>query len=78
MTAAGASARAIAVVALLIATASAAGAAAGGGERAEVRVASTGNDSERRQTLPITRASGARPEVVMSMGPGVLPDLARG
>ncbi|HXV53933.1 MAG TPA: hypothetical protein VD765_11965 [Solirubrobacterales bacterium] len=78
MTAAGASARAIAVVALLIATGLAADAAAGGGERAEVRVASTGNDSERRRTLPITRAPGARPQVVMSMGPGVLPDLARG
>ena len=61
MTAAGASARAIAVVALLIATGLAADAAAGGGERAEVRVATTGNDSERCRTLPITRAPGARP-----------------
>lgn len=43
-----------------------------------VRVATTGNDSELVKALPITRRRGARPRVVISMGPEKLPDLARG
>jgi hypothetical protein len=39
-------------------------------------VATTGNDSELVKTLAITRRVGAVPEVVMSMGPKTLPDLA--
>lgn len=44
----------------------------------QVRVATTGNDSELVKTLSITRRAGAAPEVVMSMGPRTLPDLASG
>ncbi len=43
-----------------------------------VEVATTGNASERVQTLPITRKPGREKRVVMSMGPHTLPDLARG
>ena len=48
-------------------------------ERApQVRVATTGNHSERVQTLPITRKQGAKRHVVMSLGPSRLPDLTEG
>jgi hypothetical protein len=40
-----------------------------------VRVATTGDHSELVKTLPITRKSGAEKRVVMSMGPGRLPEL---
>ncbi len=46
--------------------------------RALVRVATTGNGSERVKTLPITRRAGARPRVVISMGPHRLPSLEGG
>jgi hypothetical protein len=59
-----------------------AGASAGASEEGErdprVRVATTGNQSERIETMPITRAVGAEKRVVMSLGPGRLPDLMRG
>ena len=43
-----------------------------------MRVATTGNDSELVKTLPITRRPGAAERVVISMSPGVLPDLVAG
>lgn len=43
-----------------------------------VLVATTGNDSETRRTVPITRRARARKRVVMSMGPHELPGLNRG
>jgi hypothetical protein len=53
--------------------------ASGGGERdPQVRVATTGNNSERIETIPITRVPGAEKRVVMSLGPRRLPDLVRG
>ncbi len=49
------------------------------GERdPRVRVATTGNKSERVKTMPITRVAGAEKRVVMSLGPTRLPDLIRG
>jgi hypothetical protein len=66
---------ALAVVAAL----SAVGALAAKHERRPmVAVATTGNDSELVKTLGITRDPGARKEVVISLGPGPMPDLARG
>lgn len=47
-------------------------------EPPHVRVATTGNGSERVKTLPITRRTGTEPRVVMSMGPHRLPDLDAG
>jgi hypothetical protein len=46
--------------------------------RPRVRVATTGNESERVKTLRITRESGAEKRVVISLGPSGLPDLAPG
>jgi hypothetical protein len=43
-----------------------------------VRVATTGNGSERIKTLPVTREPGRAKRVVMSMSPRTLPDLERG
>jgi hypothetical protein len=43
-----------------------------------VRVATTGNGSERVKTLPITRRAGAAPRVVISMAPHRLPSLEAG
>lgn len=57
---------------------SAAAAPKGEAEGPLVRVATTGNGSELVKTLPITRSPGANPRVVMSMGPGELPELAFG
>jgi hypothetical protein len=51
---------------------------AGEREEPQVRVATTGNHSERIKTLPITRRAGQEPRVVMSMSPAQLPDLIRG
>lgn len=47
-------------------------------EEPQVRVATTGNNSELVKTLPISRRRGAAPRVVMSLGPKALPDLAPG
>jgi len=43
-----------------------------------VKVATTGNRSELRRTVPITRHPGGGTRVAMSMGPGELPELAAG
>jgi hypothetical protein len=43
-----------------------------------VRVATTGNRSERTKTLPISRRAGAEKRVVMSMPPNRLPSLEEG
>lgn len=65
--------------ALAAAIAGASAGASEGGERdPRVRVATTGNQSERVKTMPITRAPGAEKRVVMSLGPRRLPDLVRG
>ena len=63
----------VALAALMVAAAPARAA-----EPPQVRVATTGNGSERVKTLPITRRSGAEPRVVMSMGPHRLPSLLAG
>ena len=44
----------------------------------KVLVATTGNHSETRRTVPITRRSNSKGRVVMSMGPHKLPGLATG
>jgi hypothetical protein len=44
----------------------------------QVLVGTTGNQSELSQSVPITRVSGKKPRVVMSMGPGGLPSLDSG
>jgi hypothetical protein len=44
----------------------------------QVIAASTGNDSELVDTLPITRRAARKPRVVMSLGPSDLPTLRRG
>ena len=44
----------------------------------QVRVATTGNRSERVKTLRITHRPGTERRVVMSLGPRRLPDLMRG
>ena len=74
----------------MLALAAAALAAAGAGERAgsttahvvgdrpKVLVATSGNHSETRKTIPITRRSKAERRVVMSMRPRRLPDLRPG
>jgi hypothetical protein len=56
----------------------AATAAAVGGQPPQVRVATTGNQSELVQTLPITPRPGGEERVVMSMGPHRLPSLIAG
>lgn len=55
-----------------------AGASEGGERDPRVRVVTTGNNSERVKTMPITRVTGAEKRVVMSLGPRRLPDLIRG
>jgi hypothetical protein len=75
--AAGAAARGFSAAAVLAAVA-VTGAAARLGDSPQVRVATTGNDSERVRTLPITREPGREERVVMTMAPGTLPDLAAG
>ena len=47
-------------------------------ESPKVRVATTGNNSEKRKTIPITRRAQAKRRVVMSMDPETLPDLRKG
>jgi len=54
------------------------GAVEGAERDPRVRVATTGNRSERVKTLPITRRPGTERRVVMSLGPRRLPDLIRG
>jgi hypothetical protein len=55
---------------------SASGAEPGGAPKVMVRT--TGNHSETRKTVPITRRRGAEKRVVMSMGPHKLPGLIAG
>jgi hypothetical protein len=43
-----------------------------------VRVATTGNQSELRESIPITRTEGKKPRVVMSLSPAQLPSLGAG
>jgi hypothetical protein len=43
-----------------------------------VALQTTGDRSERYDTIPITSARGAEPRAVMSLGPGKLPDLLEG
>jgi hypothetical protein len=52
--------------------------AAGANQRPRVLVATSGNRSETRKTIPITRRSQAEHRVVMSMRPRNLPDLKAG
>lgn len=47
-------------------------------DRDVVRVATSGNHSERIEKLPITKRRGAENRVVMSLGPNKLPRLRRG
>jgi len=75
------SGRAIALAAALVAAAAlGATALAGGigGGLPRVLVATTGNHSESRTTVPVTHRANAKERVVMSMGPHTLPDLASG
>jgi hypothetical protein len=58
------------LVLLTHATASAAG--------TDVKAATTGVDGELKKTVPITRAPGSEPRVVLSLGPGKLGALQRG
>jgi hypothetical protein len=51
-------------------------AAQNGGDK--VLVATTGNASELRESIPITRTEGKKPRVVMSLGPDALPSLGAG
>ena len=53
-----------------------AGAQDGSSDR--VLVGTTGNQSELTETVPISRRAGAKPRVVMSLGPGSLPSLETG
>ncbi len=48
------------------------------GASPHVLVATTGNDSELRKKVPISRKGGKKPRVVMSMGPEKLPSLSAG
>ncbi len=43
-----------------------------------VELRTTGDRSERYETIPITRERGAEPRVAMSLAPGQLPDLLEG
>ena len=43
-----------------------------------VALVTTGNGSERHETIPITRRLGAEPRIAMSLGPGKLPGLLEG
>jgi len=78
--AAGRRTAALAVAVCALATASALAveraAAQNGADR--VRVATTGNHSELRKSIPITRKEGKKPRVVMSLGPAQLPSLGSG
>lgn len=70
---------AVAVCALATVASIATGASAqDGGSGPHVLVNTTGNESELRKAVPITKQSGAKPKVVMSMGPTGLPSLASG
>jgi hypothetical protein len=69
---------ALAVCALAVGTTTIADGARAQGGSPHVLVATTGNDSELRESIPITRTSGKKPRVVMSMGPDRLPSLDGG
>jgi len=64
------------VLGLLALSASALGAPKA--QESRVRVVTTGNHSELRETIPITSRTGAQPKVVMSLTPGDLPGLREG
>jgi hypothetical protein len=66
---------AVAVCALAVLPPLVASAAAQNGSGQHVLVATTGNNSELRNAVPISKTSGTKPRVVMSLGPGSLPDL---
>lgn len=69
------------IVAGLCVAAGASAAAAGGDEAARdgrVRVVTSGNHSELRETIPITSRAGAQPKVAMSLTPHDLPGLGDG
>jgi hypothetical protein len=68
----------VAALAVALAGLAAGGALAGTEAPPQVRVATTGNDSERVKTLPITGRRVSERRVVMSMGPHRLPSLATG
>jgi hypothetical protein len=74
----GTAALALAVCVLALGLPFKLGSAVAQSDSARVLVATTGKDSELRQSIPITRASGMKPRVVMSMGPALLPSLASG
>jgi hypothetical protein len=44
----------------------------------KVLVSTTGNDSELRSTIPITRKAGQKPRVALSLGPSQVPSLNNG
>jgi hypothetical protein len=71
-------ARALAGLLAAIGLAAAAAPTATGGPTGRVAVATTGNHSEERETIPITRRSGAEPRVAMSLTPRELPSLRQG
>ncbi|MGH2960738.1 MAG: hypothetical protein ACRDL3_00885 [Solirubrobacterales bacterium] len=68
---------ALVVCALAVASPIVASAAAQG-EGGRVLVATTGNNSELRTAVPISRSSGKKPRVVMSLGPAGVPSLDGG
>jgi hypothetical protein len=53
-------------------------AAVAGPAGGEVRVATTGDHAELRETIPVTKTSGAERRVAMSLDPGRLPSLRPG
>jgi hypothetical protein len=66
---------AVAVCALAVLSPLVASAAAQNGSEHKVLVATTGNSSELRSAVPISKTSGKKPRVVMSLGPDGLPNL---
>jgi hypothetical protein len=71
-------ARALSVLLAVVTLAAVAVPGAKGGPTGIVAVATTGNHSEERETIPITRSSGAEPRVAMSLSPRELPSLRQG
>lgn len=51
---------------------------ASAGLPAQVQVVTTGDNSERYETIPVTKKRGAEPRVAMSLAPGELPELLEG
>jgi hypothetical protein len=71
---------AVAVLAVLLAALAVALPATAGaqGNSPKVLVTTTGNDSELRRTIPITKKSGKKPRVALSLGPSQVPSLRSG